>query len=616
MYSQNNIRLKAQPKRFLTGGISLLFLLFVLPLNAQPNSNNELPDTLRWSAELLLDLAQNYLNQHPEQALKYASASRKKAISSRNTTVLYQALKVEADAMQYSGQYPEAEALYQNLLSYYSETNQEGLQSDVLNELGNVNAYSGRYELALNHYQAAYAIKTKQQNQHGIAKLSNNIGLLYFRLGDFDKAMAYFQTTLNISKQINDPRITASTYTNLGFLLSKKEQHQKALEYQLQASERYEQINDKMRWANAFINIGLEYEFLGSLQKAAEHYQMAYDKALLSGHQVIAVDALNKLGQVFIKMEQYPEAFEALKQAYPIAQQLNDPSLLNELNQKFANYYQTIGDYPNALHYFQLWSNLKDSIINQNNLNRISELEILHHTAQQKQEIRILEQKNTRQRLIIIFTLITAVLLSLSGILLWSRYQIRIRLLEKDQLLQIQENKRKALEIENEKHRFEKLKVEQQLKEEENKRLHNELLLKNSELSTVTMLIYQKNEQLVGLKKTIDKLKNTPANTPQIMQELHKQIRQSIKLDEDWIQFKQHFEKVHPGFFEQLNQRFPNLTQYDHRHCAYIRMNLTTKEISRLLNITPASVQRSRVRLKKKLSLSKEEPLLEFIRSL
>ena len=77
-----------------------------------------------------------------------------------------------------------------------------------------------------------------------------------------------------------------------------------------------------------------------------------------------------------------------------------------------------------------------------------------------------------------------------------------------------------------------------------------------------------------------------------------------------------HFEEVHPRFFQALTQRTPGLSLTDIRHCAYIRLDLDTKEIARLLNIAPTSVQIARVRLKKKLELDRTQDLKEFIRSI
>lgn len=605
-----------QKTRRLPGALLSMLLVFCFTgcVQAKQGQSHILPDTLEMTAAELLEAARKYLPQSPNVALHLALAARRKAGWDGDLALQFKVRKLEGDALQYTGQYAEALSVYLALLSVLPAGNQKDHRSHLLKELGNVNAYMGSYDQALECYQEALSIAIELGDETVTAKLNNNIGLLYYRLGDYAKAKGYYEKTLAISHRLNDPVVEASTYTNLGFLLSRQGNHSKALSYQQTAFRLYEEAGDHLRQTNAYINIGLEYEFLDSLPQAIAHFNKARQEALASGHQVVGIDALNKLGAVYIKTGQYDQAREVLQEAYTMANALNDPALRNEINLKLSDYYKAVGLYGLALQYFEQWSVLKDSIINQDNLKRISELEVRHKTARQKQEIQILEQQNARQRLVILFTLITALLLGASGVLLWSRYQIRGRLLQNERLLQLQEKRRLALEAENEKQRFEKLKIEQQLREEENKRLQNELQLKNSELSTVAMLLYQKNERLAGLQKAIDDIKRPQADLGDTLKQLKQQIRLGIRLDEDWAYFKQHFEQVHPEFFSRLGQQFPNLTPYDHRHCAYIKMNLSTKEISRLFNINPSSVQRSRVRLKKKLGLSKTVDLLAFIR--
>ncbi len=93
-------------------------------------------------------------------------------------------------------------------------------------------------------------------------------------------------------------------------------------------------------------------------------------------------------------------------------------------------------------------------------------------------------------------------------------------------------------------------------------------------------------------------------------------IKDNIELDEDWNNFKLHFEKVHPRFFESLTQKYSDLTANEQKICAYLRMNLSGKEIARLMNITPKSAQMSRCRLKKKFDLGVDNYLMEFLKTL
>jgi len=96
-------------------------------------------------------------------------------------------------------------------------------------------------------------------------------------------------------------------------------------------------------------------------------------------------------------------------------------------------------------------------------------------------------------------------------------------------------------------------------------------------------------------------------------------VQNTLKVDErledDWEKFSYHFDQVHSNFIKRLKQGYPNLTPKDQKLCAYLRMNLTSKEIAPLLNISVRGVEISRYRLRKKLSLNKEENLSEFMMS-
>ena len=90
-------------------------------------------------------------------------------------------------------------------------------------------------------------------------------------------------------------------------------------------------------------------------------------------------------------------------------------------------------------------------------------------------------------------------------------------------------------------------------------------------------------------------------------------IAQNSDTNDEWGTFKVHFESVHPQFFTTLSQLMPSLTPLELRQCAYIKINLSPKQVGNLLNITPDSVKKARMRIKKKLNLSPEDSLTKFI---
>jgi DNA-binding CsgD family transcriptional regulator len=151
-----------------------------------------------------------------------------------------------------------------------------------------------------------------------------------------------------------------------------------------------------------------------------------------------------------------------------------------------------------------------------------------------------------------------------------------------------------------------------------NEKLNAELSFKSQELATSTMSILKKNEFLLELKDTIMKQKEELGD--HIQDKYHslliKKIDSNISSMDDWNVFEIHFERAHEKFLQKMMSRYPALTHSDLRLCAYLRMNLTSKEIAPLLRISFRGVENHRYKLRKKLQLKTEENLTDFILSI
>lgn len=157
-------------------------------------------------------------------------------------------------------------------------------------------------------------------------------------------------------------------------------------------------------------------------------------------------------------------------------------------------------------------------------------------------------------------------------------------------------------------HSMVELEIEKITLDIQNEKTRNELLtqrltVNQRELAANALYTVQKNEMMAKLKAEIAELKKLyPARKHQQLAGMEKILQVNLDLDDDWHKFKLHFEQVNPGFFEQLQAKHPNLTKNDMRLCAYFHINLATKEIAAMLNITPASVRQAKMRLHKKMS--------------
>lgn len=147
-----------------------------------------------------------------------------------------------------------------------------------------------------------------------------------------------------------------------------------------------------------------------------------------------------------------------------------------------------------------------------------------------------------------------------------------------------------------------------------NEALKNEVKLKSKQLANTAMALVKKNETLLELKKEIVQHKNAFDNYYSY-KKLVKNIDNSIGHKDEWEVFEYNFNQVHEEFFNELKKEFPELTHKDLKICAYLKMNLSTKEIAPLLNISNRGVETHRYRLKRKLNLDIDNSLVTFLQN-
>lgn len=162
-------------------------------------------------------------------------------------------------------------------------------------------------------------------------------------------------------------------------------------------------------------------------------------------------------------------------------------------------------------------------------------------------------------------------------------------------------------------------KTEQEVVQLKNEKLQSEIQHKNNELASTTMHLVQKQELLSGIQdelKKVLKQKDTPHKQKQDLQSVIQMLQQDARVDDDWERFTSYFDEVHGYFLHKLKDKYPQLTLNDHKLCAYLRMNLSSKEIASLLNISLRGVEGGRYRLRKKLNLPQDTNLVEFMQQI
>jgi len=167
-------------------------------------------------------------------------------------------------------------------------------------------------------------------------------------------------------------------------------------------------------------------------------------------------------------------------------------------------------------------------------------------------------------------------------------------------------------------HQLEIEKNEKEIIRLENIKLETEAQHNEAALASNTMNLLQKRELLNKIKEEIIKVQDEPESDKKTknIRRIIKIINEQLEVNDDWERFSLYFDKANNDFLKILKENFPLLTPTDLKLCAYLRLNLSTKAIADLLNLSIRGVESSRYRLRKKLALSNDITLFDFLGSI
>ena len=190
--------------------------------------------------------------------------------------------------------------------------------------------------------------------------------------------------------------------------------------------------------------------------------------------------------------------------------------------------------------------------------------------------------------------------------------QKRLKETEHKKLIAEMENEKIKLEHEQEINKYEQV----QLNLEKDKQ--QELLAsKLREITSYSLLVANKNQLLNQINELNTQAFNSQKDARNSLSKIAEIIKDNLSIDQEWDNFKMHFDEVHPDFFKKLKKTSENtLTEENLKMCAYIKMGMTTKQVAHLLHIEPASILQTKYRLKIKLKLDEDKSLTDYLRNL
>lgn len=467
------------------------------------------------------------------------------------------------------------------------------------------------YGEALDNYLEAYKIALKELEPNYEMIVLNNIAILYSKEKRFDKAEEYFQKAFKIAEENGDSLKIGLYSVNLATVANEKNEIQKAEDY---------------------LDISFKY-----LKNAPEvHYQASITKA----HNLILkkkYNAAKNIADSLLPQLNTPELSEQRISTYMLLanvyEYLNEPrkaiayvnsalsdpqsSIETKIDafQKLTALYRDSGQTNIAFSY-------KDSVIlAKDSLNQIKNGKLFENSRikfeLQNYQNELSQSQNRLKSERKMFYMIIGGIILLIIITLWAvrNYYVKLK-----QRKIIAENNQKIAELELEKEKSDKLILEQELKEKnatallENERFKNEIESKNRQLASKALSISTRNELIEDIIESLSREAEVKRN-----ENLKKRIldlKKHLKKDAEWDDFFTHFEEVNHGFLKSVKEKHPDLNANDIRYISYVYMNLTTKEISSLLNITVEASRKRKERIIKKMSLTEDVNLYHYLSAL
>ena len=385
--------------------VSILFIVFLFCFSIKTFSQkniqaqiDSLTTSLKSSKEdttkvkTLLSLTEIYRHSNPEKCpdlIKQAlSLSQKLNYQKGIGKTKYQEGLVEYG----KGNFSKAKSKYLEALSIFDTLKDEGSKAKAIYFLGVTSVFLGDYSKANDNFFTALRIFEKLGDKKSVGDSYTGIANVYGRQGNTIKELEYHTKALNIKLAQKDDYGIAACYINIGNVYGREKKYDTAFTYYNKGLKLAEEMHNQRWILNALGNIGTIYTQQGKFKEGLDYLVKCFDIAEKIGDKQSMATTLNTIGGAYDEMGDKEKSKQYNEQALKIATEIGSK---NEMKQSYVNLsttYAELGDYKQAYSYHKLFSNMKDTILNEENSKQINEMQAKYDNEKQEQEITLLNK--------------------------------------------------------------------------------------------------------------------------------------------------------------------------------------------------------------------------------
>jgi tetratricopeptide (TPR) repeat protein len=448
----------------------------------------------------------------------------------------------------------------------------------------------GNYAQALDLYLSLLKYGEKDKDSVTLVIAYGNIGNVYYFQHDFDSALSnYSRSILHFSKTVNDRRQMlrkALLLSNTGSIFDELKRYSEAKKCYEQALSIGRSINDHEVIGNVLNNTGTLYRDEGNDTLAIKFYREAYAVRVRHGNLLGMARSCYAIGLYHYHHQKLDSAAIYLERSIQLGKKVGSLQTVSSAAEIYYKVSKELGNEKIAREALELFMEMKDSLFNEQTTKRIAQLEMQFQFDKKQSQLENAQKEKD------LYYLLGASLLLLLFLLATVLFLLQKSKTRKAQLKETQ------LQLE---------KVQ----------LKNDLDKKDKELATNITFLLSKNELINSVSEKLLEIKQSaPAESQSPLQKLILDIQSNLQ-PELWQEFEVRFQQVYESFYKILTVRFPDLSPSERRLCAFLKLNMTTKEISALIHQNAKSIDVARTRLRKKLGLTgSDQNLVTFLEQL
>ena len=445
------------------------------------------------------------------------------------------------------------------------------------------------YPIATKKLLEAEKLATNSGNYGWQGIVSHLKGVLQLKLLNYKASIIPYEKAAELCGKAGDSLCLAESLEQLGAIHAQLNNLEDAVRYYKLAKPLIERFGSEISFSIMLSNYGNLLLKQNNAAEAIPLFEQAIATYSKTARNKEKAQSINNLAAAYTQLQKYDLALQTYNTAISLNKEFNMPESLATNYSGLAEMYAQKGDYKKAYEYIGLHKTLNDSLIGEEVQLKVADL-----TGKFKTQEKELALNKTRLKLATVqkdiqkrnFLILTVFILLLAGSVLWY-FQY--------------------------------------------KKKNNEIKLHQHNLSNLTAVIIQKNRLLSQFESQLNNGESMALTETQAEAETEDDIEteaaeellaeefdnnlynKQILTDEDWTSFKIQFDKAYPGFLLRLRKANHNLSEAEERLFLFIKLKLKTREAAAMLGITVDSIKKTRNRLRKRLELSKNMNLEEFV---